>query len=108
MNNDSINVKDVETGIKTREQTRYYLSSVSDIWYEATRPLENGGFPGARDANGDIVMCETVLRNLLPKQLRRMTDSQKQMCACDDCCIIANDMVANLNAWETRQLTSME
>ena len=36
-----------------------------------------------------------------------MTDSQKQMCGCEDC-IIANDMVTNLNAWNTRQLNRME
>ena len=92
MSNDTIQVKDVDTGIKAPQQKHYYLTSVSDLWYEATRPVDNGGFAGARNADGDIVMCETVLRNLLPKHLRRMTDSQKQMCGCEDC-IIANDQL---------------
>ena len=51
-------------------------------------------------------MSDTTLRNLLPKNLRRMTDSHMQLCGCE-ICIISKNLVPVLNKWCTVTYNSM-
>ncbi|KAL3913497.1 MAG: hypothetical protein SGPRY_007959, partial [Prymnesium sp.] len=44
-----------------------------------------GGLPDVRDGQGKILMSDTVLRGLLPPQLKPATEHHKVMCGCELC-----------------------
>lgn len=66
-----------------------------------------GGFVRARDGDGKVIISKTTLRALLPCEISRMTDSQKQMCGCE-LCIIAKSQTTSLNAWRTKYRNHLE
>ncbi|KAL7554296.1 hypothetical protein ACHAWF_018121, partial [Thalassiosira exigua] len=48
-------------------------------------PEEQGGFDGATDTEGHVLISETKLRWCWPNWIRPMTQRLKEMCACDKC-----------------------
>ncbi|OEU19451.1 hypothetical protein FRACYDRAFT_235505 [Fragilariopsis cylindrus CCMP1102] len=48
------------------------------------------GLAGARDCNGNILISDTKLRELLPPHLRMMSDRYKIMCGCEPCIQMIN------------------
>jgi hypothetical protein len=104
---DSVLCTDVNTGEKVRRQKHYYINSVRELHNELIRPEAEGGLAEARTANGEVLISDTVLRSLLPRNLSRLTDSQKQMCGCE-ICIVCKAMLNTLNAWRTRTIKSIE
>jgi hypothetical protein len=68
---------------------------------------EDGGFDGARDHKGVVVISESMLRYWLPAFIKPLTDTQKETCGCDDC-IVGDSTVKTLNAWESRTLHVMK
>ena len=45
-------------------------------------PKEDGGFDGARDEDGNVLISETKLRRIWPNWIVPMTERYKTMCAC--------------------------
>ena len=56
------------------------------------------GFKQCRKENGDVIIPDTALRELMPKQIRPMTDRYKEMCCCTICITMQNHQ-SNLNNW---------
>ena len=56
-----------------------------EIHLEVIKPIEEGGFDGARDSEGNVVMSETAMRRNWPNWIVRMTKRFKDMCCCDGC-----------------------
>ena len=105
---DVVRVKDPVTGAVTKQQKKYYVSSVQELFLELIKPVEDGGFEGAWNEDGSkLLLSDTTLRQLLPRNLRRLTDSQKAMCGCE-ICITAKGLLRSLNAWQTRVSNSMK
>lgn len=98
---DSVMVKNPITGDKERMQKYYYHQSIRLIHNDLIKDVEHGGFAGARDANNRVVISDTMLRKLMPRNISRLTDSQKEMCGCE-VCIIAKGLIITFSAWETR------
>ena len=72
---------------------------------------DQGGFPGACDwsdpNNPKVLLSDTMLRALAPRNLVKMTDSQKMLCGCETC-IMAKELLFVLNYWNTLAFKSME
>jgi hypothetical protein len=92
----SVYVRDVETGEKVRKQKHYYLTSVRDIHNQLLAT-----FPGAKNPDGKVMISDTMLRSLLPRNISRMTDSHKEMCGCEHC-IISKQYLQAVSAWTTK------
>jgi hypothetical protein len=95
---DSIMVKCPITGDKKKERKYFYMFSVQDLHTELVKPVNQGGFAGAYNEKGKLIISDTALRNILPKNVSKMSDSQKQMCGCE-VCLNAHSMMLALNSW---------
>lgn len=93
--NDTVLVYDPDTKKKERKQKYFYRFSICEVHNEMID--EKGGFDGARDEEGKVILSDTSLRMLLPKQLWQLTNSQKQMCGCK-ICIVGRSRTTTLNA----------
>jgi hypothetical protein len=95
------------TGEKKKERKCFYMFSVRDIHTELIKPVDQGGFAGAYNEEGKLIISDTALRNMLPKNISRMSDSQKQMCGCE-ICLNGNSMMMALNSWRGRKKSALE
>jgi hypothetical protein len=85
---DTLLIKDPETGKKVRTGKILLEVSVREFHNNLLDLPANGGLDCARNAEGKVLISDTALRYLLPPQLRRMTESHKQMCGCEVCLCI--------------------
>ena len=60
--------------------------SVRELHNSLVSDPNDGGTKDAMDENGKIVISDSTLRLLLPPQLKKISASYKNMCACE-CCI---------------------
>ena len=64
---------------------------------------DDGGLVGSRHViTNDVIISDTMLRSLVPPQLRQITDNQKKMCGCA-ICNTSKYMQESLNAWRGKQ-----
>ena len=84
---DELWVKDPITGEKTRVRKYYYSFSLREIFNAAIKDPREGGFAGFRDPKNPskVWISMATMQRMMPKNLRRMTDSQKKMCGCELC-----------------------
>ena len=77
-------VKDEDTGETIELRKYHYTFSKSDVYNFAIRHPTRGGFPGFRhpDDESKVWIQMTSFEKLLPPNLSRMTNSQKQMMGC--------------------------
>ena len=54
------------------------------------------GFKLCRNEYGDVIIPDTALRELMPKQIKPMSDRYKKMCCCTICITMKNHQ-SNLN-----------
>jgi hypothetical protein len=94
-------------GVKKKERKCFYMFSVRDIHTELVKPVDQGGFAGAYNKEGKLIISDTALCNILPKNVSRMSDSQKQMCGCE-MCLNGNSMMLALNSWRGRKKSALE
>ncbi len=76
---------------------------VRELQNDMLLPVNKGGFAGALDESGAIIISDTTLRKLLPKELRPATETHKQLCGCVFC-ITAALLQKTLNAFRLRSL----
>ena len=57
--------------------------SIRELHNDLVKPMSEGGFAGARDKEGNIIIGDTTLKRLLPPQLRKMTKRNKILCGCE-------------------------
>jgi len=65
------------------------------------------GLEEVRNAEGAVLISDTALRCLLPKQLKKMTQRHKQMCGCETC-IVVNSLQTMLNSWRRQKVRKMK
>ena len=56
-----------------------------EIFNLAIKPPAEGGFDGARDSDGKVVMSKTTMRRHWPNWIVQMTNRFKATCVCDKC-----------------------
>ena len=61
------------------------------------------GIKDARDEDGKIIISGSILRAMLPPQLKQMSARYKIMCGCQ-CCISAKSIHSSLLSWRDRYL----
>jgi len=55
------------------------------MYVEMCMPVEESGFDGARDEEGNIVISETAMCRHWPNWVKFKTKRYKNMCVCDKC-----------------------
>ncbi|MGL5936117.1 MAG: hypothetical protein ACRCZI_10920, partial [Cetobacterium sp.] len=75
-----------EEGEKTGERERVYVYKYGKghLFQDFCKTEEEGGCPIARDDDGDLVMGRTTFESLLPRNLKLMNKTHKQMCGCKE------------------------
>jgi len=81
--------------------------SVRELHNDMIKPVSEGGLEGAIDDDGKQIVSDTMLRSLLPKNMRRMTERHKMMCSCE-VCITPKRLQLTLNSWRQRFLKQMD
>ena len=71
------------------------------------KPVREGGLEGTIDDDGEQFVSDTMLRHLLPTNMRRMTERHKMMCGCE-VCITPKRLQLTLNSWRQRFLKQMD
>ena len=61
-------------------------------------PPEEGGLNKERNADNNIIIINYTLRDIMPHQLKNMSEWYKLMCGCE-CCISAKIMHSSLLTW---------
>ena len=49
---------------------------------------QNGGLAGAKNENGEVIISDTALRDILPFNLRPIQERHKQVCGCTLCTVM--------------------
>jgi hypothetical protein len=83
--NDTLLIRNRETGVITRVPKLLIEISIRELHNDLIELPESGGLAEARDAEGKVIISDSMLRCLLPPQLRKMTERHKQMCGCEVC-----------------------
>jgi hypothetical protein len=104
---DTLLVENPSTGLKERRGKLLLEIPVCELHNDMLQPLNKGGFAGIRDADGNIIISDTTLRKLLPKELRPATETHKQLCGCE-LCNTATSLQKTLNAFRSRTLKQLQ
>lgn len=78
---------------------------VRELHNQLVSPQSEGGLPSARDAEGEILVSDSTLRNIMKSDiphLRRSSERYKQMCGCF-VCINVTAMHKTFLSWRRRQ-----
>jgi hypothetical protein len=104
---DTLLLPDRETGLTICVPKLLLEISIRELHNDLIAPPKSGGLAEARDAEGHVIISDSVLRCLLPPQLRKMTERHKQMCGCEVCLKVIS-MQQSLNAWRHRWLRKLK
>eukprot|EP00978_Attheya_sp_CCMP212_P024273 scaffold76016_cov51-Attheya_sp.AAC.2 len=105
---DTLIIKDVETGVKRSIPKLLLECSMRQLHNEMIAPPDQGGLQGARHhTSNDVISSDTMLRSLVPPELRHMTDRHKIMCGCT-ICNTSKYLQTSLNAWRRKHMKHME
>jgi hypothetical protein len=100
-------VKDPLTGLKERRGKLLLEIPVRELHNDMLLPINKGGFSGVRDDDGKVIISDTTLRKLLPKELHPVTETHKQLCGCK-LCNTATSLQKTLNAFCLRTLKELQ
>ena len=103
---DTLLVENPLTGLKERRGKLLLEIPVRELHNDMLLPINEGGFAGIREANGQIIISDTTLRRLLPAELRPATETPKQLYGCE-LCNTARSLHKKLNAFRARTLKQM-
>jgi hypothetical protein len=102
---DTLLVRNPDTGVKERVGKLLLEISVRELHNDLLD--DKKGLKEARNEKGEVLISDTALRYLLPKQIRKMTACHKQMCGCETC-ITVRSLQESLNSYRARQLREMK
>ena len=104
---DTLLITDADTKLKRRVPKLLLECSMQQFHNELIASPDYGSLVGARNAiTNDVIISDTMLRSLVPPQLRPMTDNHKMMCGCA-ICNTSKYMQESVNAWRRKQLKTM-
>jgi hypothetical protein len=94
------------TGIKERKAKLLLCIPVRELHNDLQKepPM---GLAAAKDAAGKCLISDTMLRSLLPPELKPATNRHKQMCGCENC-LTFRSIHGSLNAFRDRHLRTLE
>ena len=85
-------------GVETHVPKLLLECSVRELHNELISPaLEEGLEEEKYIVTGEVIINDTILRNIMPGQIRRMQEHDKQRCRCDYCST-DNSIQCSLNA----------
>ena len=102
---DTLLVRNPETGLKERVGKLLLEIPVRELHNDLID--DKTGLKEARNEKGEVLISDTALRYLLPKQIRKMTARHKQMCGCETC-ITMRSLQQSLNSYRARHLREMK
>jgi hypothetical protein len=105
---DTIRVRDPSDPTKwITLRKHFYTFSVREIWLQMTKPVADGGWEHAQKGKGKRrVISQAFVAAHLPRNLSRMTESQKELCGCT-VCIDAKGFIAALRAWRKTKMNHL-
>ena len=106
ISNDTLMIKDDDTGRMVTVAKILLEISVRELNNDLISPPSEGAYEGEINSEGFFKSVITMLRSLLPPQLRKMTEKHKQMCGCEKY-IGPSRIHSSLNAWRTMHLKKM-
>jgi len=74
-----------DNNVPVRKQTMVMRAWPRMVHNEMIKPVDQGGFAGARDSEEKVVICLSTLRKIWPNWLVPMTKRLKAMCVCNIC-----------------------
>eukprot|EP00978_Attheya_sp_CCMP212_P017892 scaffold48234_cov60-Attheya_sp.AAC.6 len=105
---DTLIIKDAETGVKRSVPKLLLECSVRQLHNELIVPPDQGGLLGARHhESNDVIISDTMLRSLVPPELRPIPDHHKIMCGCT-ICNTSKYLQTSLNVWRHKHMKHME
>ena len=104
--NDTVWVR-MDDGEKVRETKLLLLCSVRELHNDLIESPEEGGFSGARNNSGEVLISDTALRKHMPSNLKNISNRHKQMCGCK-ICIISKQLHLTLMLWCKRRIKVIE
>eukprot|EP00978_Attheya_sp_CCMP212_P035056 scaffold150474_cov61-Attheya_sp.AAC.1 len=104
---DTLLIDEHGNGVRTRVPKLLLECSVRELHNTLISPTSEGGLEEAKDrVTGEVIISDTMLRNIMPAQIRRMQEHHKQMCGCDYC-NTATSMQSSLNAWRKTKVKTV-
>ena len=83
---------------------KYLLQvSVRELHNSLVSDKNDGGLKKCRDEDDNIIISDSILRSLLPHQLKQISAQYKFMCGCEFC-IFAKSIHSLLISWSDRYL----
>jgi len=98
----TVRVRNITTGEWEQKPKFFYRFSIRELHNEIADK-----FPLAKGADGELLIGDTTLRELLPRQLGKLTEKHKEMCGCEDC-IEPRGLTTTLIAWRTKRLNDLK
>eukprot|EP00978_Attheya_sp_CCMP212_P034636 scaffold146167_cov65-Attheya_sp.AAC.1 len=104
---DTLLIAEDSDGVKTRVPKLLLECSVCELHNELISPTLEGGLEEAKDrVTGEVIISDTMVRSIMPAQIRRIQEHHKQMCGCDYCNTAAS-MQSSLNAWRKTKVKTL-
>ena len=83
---------------------KYYLQiPIRKLHAHMIKPQEEGGLKEVIDDNGKVIVSESSLRKILPRNIKPMSKQKRVLCGCE-ACITADLLQLSLNAWQQKHL----
>jgi hypothetical protein len=95
------------TGEPVKERMYLYqFCKRNEVYMDFIKHEDDGGYPGALDAEGNPRIGFTTFEKLLPINFKRMTKSYKQMCGC--VCLDTRWMHTGLKEFRTERIRHLD
>ena len=78
-------MRDETTNEKIKVQKMVYKVARRELHNELISPVEEGGFAGARNEKGEVLISLTSFERYFPNWVVKMNEWYKQMCCCHLC-----------------------
>ena len=94
--------------IETQLVPKFSLQvSVRELHNSLVSDPNDSGLKYARDEDGKIIISDSTLRSLFPRQLKQMPVRYKIMCGCE-CCISDKSVHSSFLSWCDRYLKKLK
>ena len=77
------------------------------LYQEMIKPTNQGGFPGARDDNGEVCISKSNMLKYWPNHVTLMRERDKLICGCETC-IISDENHQSLRLFRKRLIEKEE
>ena len=87
---------------------KYFLQiPISELHSDLFKSKEEGSLAESRDENGKVIISDSSLRQLLPRNVYPMSNQRRDLCGCETC-VSADMLQCSLNLWRIKHLKRLE